>query len=247
MVKTNNTNILSVENLYASYGNKEVLYNVTLSMKSNEIIGLVGPNGAGKSTLLKVIAGQLNLSSGRIFYQGGDIKRYNGSERARMGIGYLIQGGQIFQNMTVKENVEIACVFHRSLKNESETAYKAVLEIFPELKIIWSRRAGLLSGGERQMLAITLILLQHPSLLLLDEPAAGLASDVAWKMLKYVLDYIQKTGTPTLIVEHNTAMVKEISDHVCVMRNGDIVGRIDSHIPDFERQLEQLYFEQNNN
>ena len=97
------------------------------------------------------------------------------------------------------------------------------------------------------MLAITLILLQHPSLLLLDEPAAGLASDVAWKMLKYVLDYIQKTGTPTLIVEHNTAMVKEISDHVCVMRNGDIVGRIDSHIPDFERQLEQLYFEQNNN
>jgi branched-chain amino acid transport system ATP-binding protein len=173
---------LRVENIHAAYGKKEVLRGVSLSMQQGEIVALIGPNGAGKSTLLKVIAGFLKPLHGQVWLDGKALNSLAAHERVGQGIAYFMQGGKVFPNLTVAENLEMGLA-SLSVQNKKD-GIPAVLEIFSNLKDLLNRRAGLLSGGERQALALAMVLVRRPHLLLADEPSVGLSPKLVHTMLE---------------------------------------------------------------
>ncbi len=210
--------ILTVENIHASYGKKEVLKGISLYINSDEIVSIVGPNGSGKSTLLKTIIGLLYPSQGKVIFNNIDITYLPAFERSNLGIGYLFQGGSVFTNLTVKDNLLLA------LKNISDTASYSinVYSIFPELEKYISTRAGLLSGGLRQMLSLAMILIRKPSILLLDEPSAGLAPSAVKNLIMKIKEINQTYKIPILLVEQNIRQALLISNRAYIMKNGKI-------------------------
>ena len=226
-------NIIELKNIYASYGKKEVLSDVSIAVKKGEIVSLIGPNGAGKSTTLKVISGFLKPKSGKIIFKDKDITNLSPWQRSKLGIAYLFQGGSIFENLTVIENLK--------LSNENiETAF----EIFPELKKYKKTRAGLLSGGLKQMLSISLILLKDPDLLLLDEPSAGLSPALVEKLISKIKDINQKFNKTILLVEQNIVQALKISNRLYLMSAGKIIKESDDPLTFLETEkFEKIFFE----
>lgn len=200
--------LLRVEGVHAAYVKKEILRGVSLTVKRGEILALLGGNGSGKSTLLKTIAGLLQPTKGRIELKGRDITLLSVHGRQKGGIGYLLQGGRVFPNLSVEENFEVAMKHHR---NGHNGAGAKLGSIFPPLRERTNVRAGLLSGGQRQMLAIEMVLAQEPELALLDEPTGALSHDLAITILKTVSAYVQKTGCGVLLVEQNVEEAKAVS------------------------------------
>jgi branched-chain amino acid transport system ATP-binding protein len=226
-------NIIELKNIYASYGKKEVLSDVSIAVKKGEIVSLIGPNGAGKSTTLKVISGFLKPKSGKIIFKDKDITNLSPWQRSKLGIAYLFQGGSIFENLTVIENLK--------LSNEKiETAF----EIFPELEKYKKTRAGLLSGGLKQMLSISLILLKDPELLLLDEPSAGLSPALVEKLISKIKDINQKFNKTILLVEQNIVQALKISNRLYLMSAGKIIKESDDPLTFLETEkFEKIFFE----
>jgi branched-chain amino acid transport system ATP-binding protein len=226
-------NIIELKNIYASYGKKEVLSDVSIAVKKGEIVSLIGPNGAGKSTTLKVISGFLKPKSGKIIFKDKDITNLSPWQRSKLGIAYLFQGGSIFENLTVIENLK--------LSNEKiETAF----EIFPELEKYKKTRAGLLSGGLKQMLSISLILLKDPDLLLLDEPSAGLSPALVEKLISKIKDINQKFNKTILLVEQNIIQALKISNRLYLMSAGKIIKESDDPLTFLETEkFEKIFFE----
>jgi branched-chain amino acid transport system ATP-binding protein len=226
-------NIIELKNIYASYGKKEVLSDVSIEVKKGEIVSLIGPNGAGKSTTLKVITGFLKPKSGKIIFKDKDITNLSPWQRSKLGIAYLFQGGSIFENLTVIENLK--------LSNENiETAF----EIFPELEKYKKTRAGLLSGGLKQMLSISLILLKDPDLLLLDEPSAGLSPALVEKLISKIKDINQKFNKTILLVEQNIVQALKISNRLYLMSAGKIIKESDDPLTFLETEkFEKIFFE----
>jgi branched-chain amino acid transport system ATP-binding protein len=226
-------NIIELKNIYASYGKKEVLSDVSIEVKKGEIVSLIGPNGAGKSTTLKVISGFLKPKSGKIIFKDKDITNLSPWQRSKLGIAYLFQGGSIFENLTVIENLK--------LSNEKiETAF----EIFPELEKYKKTRAGLLSGGLKQMLSISLILLKDPDLLLLDEPSAGLSPALVEKLISKIKDINQKFNKTILLVEQNIVQALKISNRLYLMSAGKIIKESDDPLTFLETEkFEKIFFE----
>jgi branched-chain amino acid transport system ATP-binding protein len=226
-------NIIELKNIYASYGKKEVLSDVSIAVKKGEIVSLIGPNGAGKSTTLKVISGFLKPKSGKIIFKDKDITNLSPWQRSKLGIAYLFQGGSIFENLTVIENLK--------LSNENiETAF----EIFPELEKYKKTRAGLLSGGLKQMLSISLILLKDPDLLLLDEPSAGLSPALVEKLISKIKDINQKFNKTILLVEQNIVQALKISNRLYLMSAGKIIKESDDPLTFLETEkFEKIFFE----
>jgi branched-chain amino acid transport system ATP-binding protein len=226
-------NIIELKNIYASYGKKEVLSDVSIAVKKGEIVSLIGPNGAGKSTTLKVISGFLKPKSGKIIFKDKDITNLSSWQRSKLGIAYLFQGGSIFENLTVIENLK--------LSNEKiETAF----EIFPELEKYKKTRAGLLSGGLKQMLSISLILLKDPDLLLLDEPSAGLSPALVEKLISKIKDINQKFNKTILLVEQNIIQALKISNRLYLMSAGKIIKESDDPLTFLETEkFEKIFFE----
>jgi branched-chain amino acid transport system ATP-binding protein len=226
-------NIIELKNIYASYGKKEVLSDVSIAVKKGEIVSLIGPNGAGKSTTLKVISGFLKPKSGKIIFKDKDITNLSPWQRSKLGIAYLFQGGSIFENLTVIENLK--------LSNEKiETAF----EIFPELEKYKKTRAGLLSGGLKQMLSISLILLKEPDLLLLDEPSAGLSPALVEKLISKIKDINQKFNKTILLVEQNIVQALKISNRLYLMSAGKIIKESDDPLTFLETEkFEKIFFE----
>ena len=233
-------NILVLESIFASYHKKEILRNVSINVAKGKIISLVGPNGAGKSTLLKVIAGLLIPKKGEVILNDEKITNLSPDLRTHKGIGYFMQGGEIFQNLTVLENLEMGGF---TLKNDPlKQRFKEVFQVFPSLKNIQNKRAGLLSGGQRHLLAIGIILINRPELLLLDEPSAGLAPALVTDILKKARDINQIMGATIILVEQNVKEALRISDRVYIMKDGKI---IDDGIPDTmvaEKKIEAAFF-----
>jgi branched-chain amino acid transport system ATP-binding protein len=226
-------NIIELKNIYASYGKKEVLSDVSIEVKKGEIVSLIGPNGAGKSTTLKVISGFLKPKSGKIIFKDKDVTNLSPWQRSKLGIAYLFQGGSIFENLTVIENLK--------LSNEKiETAF----EIFPELEKYKKTRAGLLSGGLKQMLSISLILLKDPDLLLFDEPSAGLSPALVEKLISKIKDINQKFNKTILLVEQNIVQALKISNRLYLMSAGKIIKESDDPLtfPETEK-FEKIFFE----
>jgi branched-chain amino acid transport system ATP-binding protein len=210
--------LLEVKEVVASYYKKEILLGASLEVKTGEIIALIGSNGVGKSTLLKVIAGLLKPKSGKVIFEDMDISRKEPNAMVRLGIGYLMQGNVIFPTLTVFEHLQLAVEAHGKLALEERLAL--VYQTFPILDGLKKKRAGLLSGGERQVLALSMLLVQNTKLWLLDEPSGGLAP----KLVRMVMDLIkqmnQTHGITVVLVEQNLREGLRIADRTYVVKNG---------------------------
>lgn len=209
--------MLNLENIQAGYGKKEILRGISISVSQGEIVALVGPNGAGKSTILKVITGFVKQTSGNVFMCGKEISSLKTFARVQNGVGYFMQGGAIFPTLTVHENLQIGMIDKKRDQTRSEDE---IFTIFPDLNALLNRRAGLLSGGQRQQLALAMILSKKPSLLLLDEPSAGLAPNLVSDAMKKVREINTRFGITTVIVEQNIREVFEIAHKAVIIVNG---------------------------
>ncbi|HDM79151.1 MAG TPA: ABC transporter ATP-binding protein [Deltaproteobacteria bacterium] len=235
-------NILEIKEIEAGYGARQVLFGIDLSIEKGQRVLLMGPNGSGKSTLLRVIIGILKPYRGTVYFDGKDISKLSAEKRVRMGISYLRQYKNIFPGLTVQENLILAGYYLDQQKLKEKIDW--VLSIFPFLKDKLDGRAGLLSGGERQALAVSMVLIQDAELLLLDEPTAGLAPKAAEEILNSIKSAQEQLNNTILIVEHNLKLVSGWVTRVLGMAQGKIAldyTDIDMLIKN-KGELEKLYF-----
>lgn len=215
------TFLLEVSHLDVSYSVVQVLWDVTLKAKEEQITAIVGPNGAGKTTLLKGIVGYLKASNGAIRFKGESILGMAPHLVVSKGIGYVPQGLGVFPEMTTLENLEAGAYTLRRTPDRVEKLKNQVYGIFPRLKERFWQKAGTLSGGERQMLAIARALMAEPSLLILDEPSLGLSPIVLQRVYKTIKD-LKKRGVSILLVEQNAVAAISVSDYIYILDLGQI-------------------------
>lgn len=213
--------LLSVQNLSVNYGAIQAVRNVSLEIDEGEIVAVIGHNGAGKSTLLKTISGMMKPVKGQILWQGNDIAGMSAESVVRAGISHSPEGRQVFADSSVYENIEIGAYIRKD-SSEIQKDIQMYLEKFPILQERRNQKAGLMSGGEQQMLAIVRALMSRPRLLLLDEPSLGL-SPVIIKDVYKIIGEIRQAGTTVLLVEQNAKKALDVSDRAYVLANGEIV------------------------
>ncbi len=215
--------MLSVRGVAAYYGHLQALWDVSLEVSEGELVALVGPNGAGKTTTLRVITGLLKPASGSVHFNDQCLDREEPHDIVGLGISQVPEGGRIFARMSVLENLELGAYLPaaRAVRNES---LKWVYGIFPRLEERRDQRAGTLSGGERQMLAIGRALMSRPKLLLLDEPSFGLAP-ILVELIFEMITEINKQGVTVLLVEQNIRAALELASRAYVIENGRAVGQ----------------------
>lgn len=230
--------ILEVRNVFSGYGDMEIIHGISMFVADGEIITIVGPNGAGKSTLLKTIMGYLVPRQGTIVFRNEDVTTLRPEEKVRRGIGYVSQLNNIFPSLSVRENLEMGGYLknNNSVKERVRESYK----LFPILREKRNQRAGTLSGGQRQMLAMARALMTKPRLLLLDEPSAGLAPKVTSAVFENI-EEIHRLGTAVVIVEQDAYRSLGISDrgYVLVMGQNEFEDRAEQ-ILDNER-IREVY------
>ena len=211
--------VLKIERLYAGYGNRRVLFDVSAQILAGTITAVVGPNGAGKSTLLKAVAGLADRWKGSILFKGKDIREREAGEILAMGISLVPQGRCNFPLMTVGENLEMGAYTRRD--PQVRTDLDRMKERFPVLSSKKDLLAGTLSGGEQQILEMAMALMLKPSLLLLDEPSLGLAPGPMGRVFQEV-QRIAGEGIPVIMVEQNAKRALEISDQALVLDLGTV-------------------------
>jgi branched-chain amino acid transport system ATP-binding protein len=216
--------MLNVSDLHAGYGRVEVLKGINLEINEEEIVCLLGANGAGKSTFLKAISGLITPGKGSVFFMGQKITRKKPNEIVKAGVSHIPEGRQIFTTLTVQQNLLLGAYVRRSRKADLEKLYTFVFSLFPILKKRFSGKAGSLSGGEQQMLAIARGIMAQPRLLLLDEPSLGLAPIVVNNIFGILKD-LRTSGIPILLVEQNVSAALKIVDRAYVMETGKIVSQ----------------------
>lgn len=212
---------LSVHNVSVYYGAIQALRDVSFNVPEGEIVSLIGANGAGKSTTLRAISGVVRPSAGSIVHDGKPIGGLPSHRIARMGIAHVPEGRGVFENMNVRENLEMGA-YTRSSRKEVAESFARVFDLFPRLAERAGQLAGTLSGGEQQMLAIGRGLVQRPDLLLLDEPSMGLSPLLVSEIFRMIVE-INKAGTTILLVEQNASMALAVADRACVLEAGEIV------------------------
>ena len=212
--------LLSLENVSALYSSKPVLQEVSIKVDPGEIVLLIGHNGAGKSTLLKVIFGDLHVNTGKITYLGKEITNLPIHKRREIGMAYLPQSNNIFPDLNVYDNLQVSGNGLNSL--ELNKRIEEIFGIFPVLKNMYRKRAGLLSGGERQMLAMGMLLLTRPRLLLLDEPSAGLSPALVIEIMQKVVEINKTYGTAILLVEQKVAEALKIANRCSLLKDGKV-------------------------
>ncbi|MPS26126.1 MAG: ABC transporter ATP-binding protein [Alcaligenaceae bacterium] len=215
--------ILQAEGLHFSYGAVIAARDVSLRVEEGEIVTLVGANGAGKSTMLRGIAGILRPSAGRVVFAGRDITRLASHERCKAGIALVPEGRHVFPYLTVLENLEVGGYTYRRDKAKLKRLIEHKMEMFPRLRERATQRAGTLSGGEQQMLALSRALMSEPRLLCLDEPSLGLAPIVVQEIFRSILR-INAEGTSVLLVEQNTRYAMDTAQRGYVLRNGAVIA-----------------------
>jgi len=210
--------ILTVNALNVAYGESRALFDINLHVQPDEIVACVGRNGAGKTTLLKSIAGFLKPSSGSIMSSTTSLVGLAAFVIAEMGIKYVPQDKKVFSDLTVRENLELGSYASKDYD------WTPVIDYFPKLKILMDRKAGYLSGGERQMLMIGRAILGSPKLLLVDEPTEGLAPSIVTQLREVFRELSKKTAL--VIVEQNLPLVCTIADRVYALNDGRIMAEL---------------------
>ena len=210
-------NYLIGENLTGGYGGADIIRNCNVSVGKGEIAVVVGPNGAGKSTAMKALLGMLSLRKGRVFLDGNDITGMSPQERVSHGMAFVPQNQNVFVTLTVEENLEMGAYLRRD--DITETMIQ-VFELFPVLKEKRRQLAGELSGGQRQQVAVGRALMTRPSVLMLDEPTAGVSPIVMDELFERIIE-VKRTGIAILMVEQNARQALNIADQGFVLVTGE--------------------------
>jgi branched-chain amino acid transport system ATP-binding protein len=211
--------VLDISDLHAGYGRKRVLHGINLRVGKREVVALLGHNGAGKSTLLETIFGFVAIEQGRILLDGSDISSEPAHGRIRRGIGYVGQGAPVFSRLTVRDNLLMGGNPIAD-RNEVTDRVKRIEQLFPSLAERRNLRAGSLSGGERQMLALGMQFVASPSMLILDEPSGGMSPFMVDKMYAAIDAIIRDLHSSLLLVEQDVDRALGLADRVYVLANG---------------------------
>ena len=224
--------ILEVNNIFAGYGRSEILHGVSIYLEKQEVITIIGPNGAGKSTILKALMGYISIFGGEIYWKGKDITHLQPHEKVNRGFGYVPQLGNVFPSLTVRENLEMGGFIQN--KEAVEEGIEKAFQMFPILAERSKKKAGTLSGGQRQMLAMARALMTDPELLMLDEPSAGLAPKVSEEVFATIADIHGKIGRAIIIIEQDAYQSLSISDrgYVLVMGRNEFEDRAEKILAD---------------
>lgn len=231
--------LLEIKKIYHYYGKARALEEINLKVEEKALDAVIGPNGAGKSTLLRVISGLEEPDRGKIEFLGERIDELKAYKIARKGISHCPERRRLFYDMTVLENLEMGAYSLKDKKKEKELL-NFVFEIFPRLKERKKQRAGTLSGGEQQMLAIARAIMSNPKLLLMDEPSLGLAPKIKQKIFE-AIEQIKQEGTTTLLVEQDAVLAMDIGQNIHILEEGKIEMRGTKEELQKEPRIKQVY------
>ncbi len=222
--------MLTVTSLDVYYKQSQILRDVSLTVPPGKAVCLMGRNGVGKTTLIKAVIGSLNSRRGQIEYEGQSITKKSPYQRAHMGIGYVPQGRGIFPYLTVYENIQVGFdgTPQKLSKADKEAAIDEVYEIFPVLKEMSRRKAGALSGGQKQQLAIGRTLVRKPTLVLLDEPTEGIQPNIVEQIEQVIHNLRTDRGISVLLIEQFLDFAMGLADYCYVMDSGEIVAEGDA-------------------
>ena len=213
--------MIEIRRLNAGYQRLQVLFDISATFEKEKINVVVGPNGSGKSTLLKSIFGLTTIYSGSIIFNGKELVGKTPHEVARIGIAYLPQTENIFENLTVEENLRMAGYILK--QDEVEERVEEVSEFFPIIKRYWKRKAKLLSGGERQMVAMAMALVRNPKVMLFDEPTGSLSPKIANEVIAKIIELRDSMNMTIILVEQNAKKALEIGDHAYLLVGGRLI------------------------
>ncbi|SDR02976.1 urea ABC transporter ATP-binding subunit UrtE [Thermostaphylospora chromogena] len=211
--------MLSVDRLCAGYGSARVLFDVSLEVEPGRLVCVMGRNGVGKTTLLNTIMGVLPATAGSVVFDGRDVTRCRPHERVRLGMAYVPQGHETFPQLTVLGNLQVAL---EAAPRRDPAALEAALEVFPRLKPLLRRRAGFLSGGQQQQLAIARALVTRPRLLILDEPTEGIQPSIVQE-IEEAIGRLHADGLAVLLVEQYLDLALRLADRFVVLDAGHVV------------------------
>jgi branched-chain amino acid transport system ATP-binding protein len=209
--------MLRIRDLSSGYGGIQVLRGLSLDLAAGEVLGLLGRNGAGKTTALKTIMGLVKATAGSIELDGADLRELPAHQVPKRGLAYVPQGRRLFGEMSVAENLRIGCM----VRDTGQEALDGILELFPILAERMGQRAGDLSGGEQQMLAVARALCLEPKVLLMDEPTEGLMPSMIDTILKTV-SLLKSRGVAVLLVEQKVEAALRVADHIAFLEHGSI-------------------------
>ncbi|HBK81246.1 MAG TPA: ABC transporter ATP-binding protein [Nitrospinae bacterium] len=210
--------LLELKNINAGYGRIQILHDVSLEVNEGEVVCVIGPNGAGKSTTFKVIMGFINYLGGEITFDGTNIVGLRPDQVLGQGLGYVPQGRIVFNQMTVRENLEMGAYIERDKKKVTQSM-ENVFEIFPRLAERQKQLGGTMSGGEQQMLAMGRALMTRPRMIMIDEPSLGLSPRFVTEVFELIVS-LSKKGLTIMVVEQNAARALEIADRGYVLELG---------------------------
>jgi ABC-type branched-subunit amino acid transport system ATPase component len=213
--------VLRLTDVAAGYGGAPIVSGVNISVGPGEVVSIIGPNGAGKSTLLKAVTGRLPVASGTVTFGDRDVTNMRGHLLARMGLGFVPQTRDVFDTLTVTENLEMGG--YLLTKQQLTARTEAVLSTFPALAHMGTRTASKLSGGERKMLAVARVLMLEPRVLVLDEPTSNLSPDLSRSVLRDQVRRLADTGTSVLLVEQKAFEALGVSDWAYIL----VAGRVE--------------------
>jgi branched-chain amino acid transport system ATP-binding protein len=214
--------MLETKALNSGYGRIPILMGIDLKVNKGEFVGVFGHNGMGKTTLMRTLAGQIRATGGSVRFRDQDITTTQPHQRARLGLGYVPQGREIFSGLSVRENLRMGGI-HAA---EFERRMDDVLEDFPRLKPLLERAGGVLSGGEQQILAVARCLCAEPQLVLLDEPTEGIQPSIVDEIGETLLRLRQTRGLTVILVEQSLEFIRKLSDRVLVIQKGVFIREV---------------------
>lgn len=214
--------MLKVEKLNVYYDNIHAIKDVSLEVRKKEVVSLIGANGAGKTTTLQAISSLLDKRSGKVFFENKDITKVKSYKITRLGIAQVPEGRRVFSNLSVFDNINLGSIASKLSEVDKNEKIEKIYELFPVLKDRSKQKAGTLSGGEQQMLAMARAIMTNPKLLLLDEPSMGLSPLYVEKIFE-TIKILKEEGATILLVEQNANLALDVSDRAYVIETGKIV------------------------